>query len=336
MSTQATLVAGWQRSNLQCYLTNAIATGPTSTATFALKNVGNGPWPKKGKQLKKLDLQSSGGTRPSPILSDFQLSSVERPAFPLSLPFQPKALAMAIVSCLQNKTGTPDPVSIPWTDPQAKYFLSGETIFNPGAASGINAGRTFTGAVVKTVKISVPPSGATGGEPTLDVDCLAYSSGQLNALTGAGTLDTTAPCQSTDFSYTIGGAAAGHCGLDLTIDNGLEVDPQVSATPAGMELGKLSISGTIKVPFSLTSGDESNTIQDAYEAGTPSALILTIANSGATAMVITIPALWDEPGDPEIQGNIAIIPCSFQYYWVDATHPAFNISGGAAMLSAWT
>ena len=327
MSTVGTILAPWQKSNLQVYLLNTIGAAIAGTADFAFANIGTGPWPKKNKPIRDLGFQSAGGAHSLPLVTDYQHASVERPSVPVNFPFQIKPLTLAMGSLLQNKgVGVTNPEFLPYTDPQAKWFLGFE------AQYGANAGGQMLGAVAKSVKISCPPSGADGGTPTLSVDFIGHSVEQISATTGVGTLDATLPIQSTDCAWTIGGAAMGHCAFDLSFENEADWDPQVGTTPVGIHLGKLRYSGSIKVVMSATAADEWNTIRDLWAgtagaAPTASALVLTITFPGSVGTaVFNIPAVWDEPGDPEVQGNVMVCSMPFKPAYVDATHPNVTMS----------
>jgi len=336
MSTAGTVLTGWQKSNVHIVLNaTSISTAPTGTATYSIPNVGNGPWPRQNKPIRELGYQSTGGTNSMRILSDYQVASVQRPSFTLDLPFTPTMLALAAVAVMQQRTtATADIKVYPFTDPQASKFFGFETTY------GANAGRTVTGAIGKTLKISVPSAGADGGMPTLSLDCLAYSTAQMDALTVTpATLHTTALCQSTDWNVAVGtvGAAAsaiGFCGFDLTVDNGAEVDPQVSANPAAFELGELTMKGTLKAVMSTTAGDEYNTILDNFLAGTPNKLQFNWGVAGATAY-LQMPVLWDEPSEPQKQGNVMVFDAPFRAYYRDADEPEFMFVGMATPLTIW-
>ena len=335
MSTAGTIIAGWQKSNIQVILNKtSISTVPSGTATLAFRNVGNGPWPRQNKALRDLGLQSTGGTNSMKIASDRAMASVQRPAFTLDLPFTPTALAFAAISTMQNRTtDTAAVYALPYTDPQAALWFGMETTF------GASSGRTVTGAIGKTLKISVPPSGADGGQPTLSLDCIAYSTAQMDALTlTPAILDTAAPCQSTDWNVTYGAsgalAAIGHCGFDLSITNNAEVDPQVSVNPTSYALGELAITGSIKVVMSSTAGDEYNTMHDDWLAGTVKEFQFNWGTAGATAYFI-IPVLLEEPGEPEKQGNIMVVNVPFVGYYKDADEPKMWFASMATPLTIW-
>jgi hypothetical protein len=270
-----------------------------------------------------------------PVLSDLNnVSTVQRPAFTMNLPFTPTALGFALVSCLQNRaTSTNDIKIVPYTDPQSVLYFALETAY------GVYAGRNAIGCVVKKVNISIPPAGADGGEPTLSVDCIGYSSAQITgALTGTATPDTAAPCQSTDWNITHGTtgalAAIGFCGLDFSIDNGLEVDPQVGVNPLAYELGALSITGSLNAVVSTTATDEYTIINTAAVNGYEKEIQINWGAAGATAY-IRLPIMWDEPGDPEKQGNIMTFKAGFESYHRDADEPELFVAGMASPLTLW-
>jgi hypothetical protein len=333
-NTTSTIVPGWKRSNIQVLLNKLITTGPSGAGTLGFRNVGNGPWPRQGRSLRSLGLQSTGGVNAMRIVSDRVLATVQRPTFTLELPFTPTAFAFAIVSVLQNRVTASTNINVvPYTSGPAGLFFAMETSF------GATAGRAIAGAIAKTVKISIPPAGADGGAPTLTMECIAYSAVQANAnvLTGI-TLDTATPCQSTDWNikYGVTGTleAMSHCGFDLTIENNASVDPQVSATPAGFILGDLEISGTVKYVMSTTSTDAFNAIEGDFIAGTVKELQLNWGAAGATAY-IQLPLQLEEPGQPEKQGNVMVMSVPFSGYYKDDDEPLVFLANMANTLTLW-
>jgi hypothetical protein len=334
MSTFASELVPWQKTNAHFFLGKA-AVAPPSGFNFALKNVGIGPWPPSGTTVRRLPFQSSGGGHGMRVLSDFLVSSVKRIAFTVELPFTPTALAMAILSVLQNGTNASPVVCGAFTDPQSKWYFALEAVFGTGV------GRQAFGCMAKSVKISVPPAGTDGGLPTLSMDCLAIGQSNIGALSQtAGTLDTAAPCQSTDWNATLaptaGGspAAIGHVGFDLTIDNEAVEDPAVGVTPAGFNLKGPTIKGNIKIIGSTTAGDEYTVIRTAAEAGTAQDLVLMWGTAGATAK-FQMPVIWEPPGAPDPMDNVIVFPCAFEGYYEDADESGVSLASMATPFAAW-
>ena len=338
MATLENIVASWQKSNVQIQLNKLITAGPTGTGTLCFKNVGIGPWARQNRTVMDLGVQGTGGANSMRVLSDYRVSGVQRPSFPMELPFTPTALAFAVTSCLQNRPvyATTGIKPAPYTDPQAKLFFAMETTY------GAFLGRDVRGGIVKTVKISIPPAGADGGTPTLSVDCLAAEADQSSeiVLTPAA-LDTAAPCQSTNWNMeygTNGGTTVAWplCGADITIDNGAELDPQITSDgkPLAYHLGELKITGSFKTVMTTVNNEQYDRQLEDFLNGTSEEIKLNWGTNGAVAY-LRIPIMLEEPSAPETMGNIMTFTTPFRGIYVGAGEPETFFASMATPLTIW-
>lgn len=320
--------ATWNKSSTAIWLNGAVNTAPTGDATFVFRNVGFGPWPKANKPLNEYDHQSAG--RPLRDANDYGLGIV-RPSFQLRLPFSAKAYSFGLISLLQNKSGATDLAVIPYSDPQVKWFF--------GLVAGLGAAdtsRQVYGCVVQKMTISIPPVDASGGNPTLTLDCIgAYGT---RTVTSAGTtaINTDKPCLSSDWSFKIGGAAKKFAGAEISIENGADWSPHVGANADMLNLGPLVISGNVALAVSAASGDEWDAVNDAYEAGSSLDLEFDLLYASATH-TLKIPAVFpEEPPEPSSQGAVAVSTIPFKGIYKDADEPGALLVGMTSSFTAWS
>jgi hypothetical protein len=321
------IVAPWQKQNTSIWLTTAIGTSPTSTATFCFRNVGAGPWPKSGMPLNEYEHQQQG--KPLRDANDYKLGIV-RPAFSLELPFTPTTMAFGLISLLQNKSGATDLSVLPYSDPNAKWFFGVTTGFGNAVSY-----RQAYGAIVKSLTISIPAADASGGHPTLKLDCIA-AYGERNAGGSAATLNTDKPCLSTDWGFLINAVAKKFAGAEITLTNNAEWSPHVDANADMINLGKLDISGNVGVAVSNAASDEWDAINDAYEAGSSIDFRFDLTYSAVTH-TIRIPVVFlEEPPEPAEQSGVAVSKIPFKGIYKDADEPGIVLTGLASTFSAWT
>jgi hypothetical protein len=320
------IVAPWQKQNTSIWLTTAIGTAPSSTATFVFRNIGAGPWPKSGKPLNEYDHQQQNF--PLRDANDYKLGIV-RPEFSVELPFTPTTLAFGLISLLQNKTGATNLLVIPYTDPNAKLFFGMATGFG-GAVSY----REVYGGIVRSLTIAIPPADASGGHPTLKLDCIAaYAARNFSGMNG--TMNTDKPCLSSEWGFLIGGVAKKFTGAEITITNNAALSPHTGANADMINLGKLDISGNVGVAVSNAASDEWDAINDAYEAGSSIDFRFDLTYEAVTHTIKLPVVFLEEPPEPAEQSGVAVSKIPFKGIYKDADEPGFTLTGLASAFAAW-
>lgn len=319
-------VGRFSKNNINIWLTTAIGTAPTSTPTFAFKNIGLGPWPRANNPLVRRETQAS--SIPMRQAEDYHLG-INMPQFSLQLPFTAKTLAFGALSVLQNKTvaASTDLTVATYSDPQAKWFFGLECTF------GANAGRQVYGCVVKKMTVTIPPVGNDGGQPTITLDCIGAAAARINATTGTTTVDTTAEYKSTDWGFQIGGASKKMVSAQFSIDNGAAWGPNnAGTTPDQINLSSsLEVAGNVKVAMSVAADDEWDAFNDNYAAATQ--LVLKWV-TGST--YFTGDFLIDEPGEPEEQGNVIVTEIPLVGVYESTSSPQFYLDEMATSFTTWS
>jgi hypothetical protein len=271
-----------------------------------------GVWPKPGKTLDKWDLGANGKPIGGTELYTLGLS---RPRFTIEQPLTAAAALMFYVTCLQKnaRSGTYVYTSVPYSDLQAALFFAMETGWS--TATGGTAVAQLLGCMTKAIRLVVPAAGTDGGKPMLTAECLAGSMSYISVLTGTTptVTDADVPKQSTDLTIT--GITKG-MSMDLTIDNGADFSPNAGATPDAINLGPLTISGSISACHTTVATDAVGVLQAAAAAKSKIDFTFTIG-----PLALTVGCLIGEAGDHAEAGNAAVLTFPLTGVYVDANSP---------------
>lgn len=347
MANPAGAVARWQKANLKIWTEVAIGTAISGNADLVFRNIDMGPWPKVGRSVDEWPHGTDG--YPMKVAGDYSVG-VARPTITFRLPLTKESLSLGLASVLQggyestldyvfNFTLATAPIysaasaaSPPVMSSNAKYFMMIEAGWAQADGYTVRQGLGF---VCKRLSLVFPAVGTDGGMPELEFECIAGKCDTDGAaFTGTDpVVDSEAPPRSKDLAFTeLSDASNKWISASLQIENNADWDPSQGDTAAGIQLGDLKISGDVTVAMALAA-DEYGTIAAAYKAKDVKALTWTISSF----LAFTTSVLWQEPGDPALQGNVSASTIPFIGVRVGNTDPQFTVTGGAtdSILTNW-
>ena len=253
--------------------------------------------------------------------------------FPIGLVPTPQAAAWLIAGLCQNKAYTTKYTVATPTDKQAKWFSA--------MVSGTDEANTekgvwkALGVVPKSVKIGIPSAGADGGEVSLSADVMGSLFSQVDTIPGStGTLDAGVPILSTDCSFTRAGGAMKLVSANISLENGLTLDPNINTVAAGpdaMVLGEFKVTGDVTMIVEPDNTSNYYAIINGLGTPTTHALVFTIGSG----IVVTATVIFEYPGPPTEQNGVYVQTFPFRSEYQSATDPKIEVTTGSDLLANW-
>lgn len=254
--------------------------------------------------------------------------------FPISPVATPMAAAWLLASLLQNKSyGTGKYTIVTPTVKEAKWFSA--------MVSGTDEGSTEKGVwkalgiVPKNFKISIPASGADGGEVTFQSDLMGSLFDQVNSIAGSsGTLDSGTPILAADCSLTRAAVAMKFCSANINAEVALAASPNITTVAAGPDafvLGDFSLTGDLTCIVEPDTTSNYYAILNGLAAKTTHALVFTVGS----AIVITCTAIFEYPGEPKEQNGVYIQTFPWRALYQSVTDPKIEVTYGSDILAGW-
>lgn len=187
--------------------------------------------------------------------------------------------------------------AIPYTDSECETWCSIARLLDSGAAS-----HQIDGAIIKSLTIS----GSGSSVITLSADFIGCDHSTAKTLAPYSTaISAEVPVRMQDITFSFGGESTYVDSFDLTITNNAEskfYGQGISGyKPTRHVLGKLDVSGSIKLPWSNIGSHIKNVDIDNFVAGTDVLLLCSIGTPSSNEILIKVNMRYS--GDPTLDSG---------------------------------